>query len=423
MEAEPLIGRLAVATAVGLLVGLERHWRERDEPSGHRVAGLRTFGLTGLLGGVAAVLAEGRADLAGALLIGVTMIAFVLLIGPFLHRAAQDEGSHSATTAVAALLTFSLGALAGVGMEAVAGAGAVCLAALLAGRDRLHGLVGQLTWPEIRSVILLSSMTLLVLPLLPEGPVAALGGLDPARIWKLAIILAAVSFLGYAAVRLLGPGAGLLLSGAAGGLVSSTAVTLSHASAARSAKAAGDLPAGYLAAGALVAGAVACVRTAILLLVLAPDLGWALLPALMAAALGLALPCLLPMAKQGTGVPSSAQQNPFEFLAVIRMALLLGGVGLAARLAVEWLGGAALLLVSMISGLADVDAVTLAVAGLVPGTIAVRLGAEAVALAVASNIVAKAGYATILGGGAFARRYGAGSLLGLIAGGAAFWLL
>lgn len=417
MDAGPLIGRLAVATAVGLLVGLERHWRERDEPSGQRVAGLRTFGLTGLLGGVAAVLGEGRADLAAALLIGVTMIAFVLLIGPFLHRAAADEGSHSATTAVAALTTLGLGALAGAGLPAVAGAGAVCLALLLAGRDRLHGLVGQLSWPELRSVILLSCMTLLVLPLLPEGPVAALGGLDPARVWKLAITLAAVSFLGYVATRLLGPGAGLLLAGAAGGLVSSTAVTLAHASAARSGGAAG-----HLAAGALVAGAVACVRTAVLLLVLAPELGLSLLPALLAAALGLMLVVIVPQVESGPVAPIQEQKNPFELLAVIRIAALLGGIGLAARLAVERLGGGALLAVSAISGLVDVDAVTLSVAGLVPETIGLRLGAEAVALAVASNIIAKAVYALVLGGSAFGRRYAAGSAAGLTAGGVALWL-
>lgn len=417
MDAEPLIGRLAVATAVGLLVGLERHWRERDEPSGHRVAGLRTFGLTGLLGGVAAVLGEGRGELAGALLIGVTMIAFVLLIGPFLQRAALDEGSHSATTAVAALTTLGLGALAGAGLPAVAGAGAVCLAILLAGRERLHGLMGQLTWPELRSVILLSCMTLLVLPLLPQGPVAELAGLDPARIWKLAIILAAVSFLGYIATRLLGAGAGLLLAGAAGGLVSSTAVTLSHAGAARSGGAAG-----HLAAGALVAGAISCVRTAVLLMVLAPELGISLLPALLAAALGLMLVVLWPLAGEGAAAPIGQQKNPFEFLAVIRMAALLGGIGLAARLAVEGLGGGALLAVSAISGLADVDAVTLSVAGLVPDTIPLALGGHAVAVAVAANLIAKAGYALVLGGGAFARRYLAGSAAGLMAGGVALWL-
>lgn len=417
MDAEPLIGRLAAATAVGLLVGLERHWRERDEPSGHRVAGLRTFGLTGLLGGVAAVLGEGRGELAGALLIGVTMIAFVLLIGPFMHRAAMDEGNHSATTAVAALTTLGLGGLAGAGLPAVAGAGAVSLAILLAGRERLHGLMGQLTWPELRSVILLSCMTLLVLPLLPHGPIAELAGLDPARIWKLAIILAAVSFLGYVATRLLGPGAGLLLTGAAGGLVSSTAVTLSHAHAARSGGAAG-----HLAAGALVAGAASCLRTAVLLLILAPELGFSLLSALLAAGLGLMLLVLLPRADQGPVALIAVQKNPFELVAVLRMAALLGGMALAARLAVEWLGSGALLAISAVSGLADVDAVTLSVAGLVPGAIPLALGVQAVAVAVAANIIAKAGYALVLGGGAFARRYLAGSAAGLVAGGAALWL-
>jgi uncharacterized membrane protein (DUF4010 family) len=100
------------------------------------------------------------------------------------------------------------------------------------------------------------------------------------------------------------------------------------------------------------------------------------------------------------------------------MAALLGGVGAIAKLGAEWLGGAAVLLIAAVTGLADVDAITLSVPQLVPGVIEATLAAAAIAVAVASNIIAKAVYAATLGNREYGRTYGIGSLLGLAAGGA-----
>jgi uncharacterized membrane protein (DUF4010 family) len=223
-----------------------------------------------------------------------------------------------------------------------------------------------------------------------------------------------VSFLGYLAVKLGGGDRGLLLAGAAGGLVSSTAVTLSNASAA-----ARGGPAGALAAGALAAGAVSCIRTAGLALLVAPETGRALWPALLAAAGGMAVLALL-LVRRRTAVAEepAAPGNPFEIGSVLRMALLLAGVGALAKLGAEWLGEAAVLLIAAVTGLTDVDAITLSVPALVPATITATVAAQAVAVAVASNIIAKAAYGAALGSGRFARWFALGSLLGLGAGAA-----
>lgn len=412
MDPDALLYRLGVALAIGLLVGAERHWRDRDAESGHRTAGLRTFGILGLLGGVAGALGEGAGGTGQAILIGAALLAALAALLPFALREAAAEGHFSATTMVAALATVALGALAARGDLAAAGAAAVALTALLASREPLHGLMARITWAEMRSAILLLSMTLVALPLVPDAPVAALGGVNPAEVWRLAILLAAISFAGYLAVRVVGAERGLLLAGAAGGLVSSTAVTLANA---RSARAGG--PAVALAAGTLVAGAVSCLRTAGLAFVVAPQLGATLAPALAAAAVAMALPALHAARGAGRTASTLAPTNPFEFGQVLQMALLLAGIELVARHASAWLGDAALLAVAAVSGLADVDAVTLSVGRMVPDAAAPELAAAAIGIAVASNILAKAAYALALGGVAHGLRVALASLAALVVGG------
>ncbi len=419
MDAEELIRRLAAALAIGLLVGTERHWRERQEAAGRRTAGVRTFALTGLLGGVIAVLASGLGQNGGALLLGFGLAALLAAQLPFALREADAENKVSATGLVAALGTYSLGALAVLGDMAVAGAAAVAMTAILAARESLHGLMTRITWAELRSALVLLSMTLLVMPLVPDEPIALLGGLNPGKIWRLAILLAAISYLGYLAVRLMGPERGLVLSGAAGGLVSSTAVALSNARAASKGGAAVAL-----AAGALIAGAVSCLRTIGIVLFIAPAVAALLFAPLGVAALGMALAGLaLARRANADGEPAAPPENPFELAAVLKVALLLAVVALASKLAAEKLGPTAVLAVSALTGLADVDAVALSVPLLAPATLSLEVAAQAVLAAVGMNICAKAAYAMILGGGRFGLTYAALSLAAGAAGAATLLLL
>ena len=406
MDVQELMHRLAAALAIGLLVGTERHWRERQEAAGRRTAGVRTFALTGLLGGIMAILASHLGEVGGALLLGFALLALLAAQLPFALREAAAENKVSATTQVAALGTYSLGALAVMGDMAVAGAAAVAMTAILAARESLHELMARITWAELRSALVLLSMTLLVMPLVPEAPIALLGGLNPSKIWRLAILLAAISYLGYLAVRLLGSERGLLLSGAAGGLVSSTAVTLSNARLA----AAGGAPVA-LAAGALIAGAISCLRTIAIVLFIAPDVARLLLAPLGITAIGMGLGSLL-LARRANaaGAAVAPQENPFELGAVLKIALLLAAVGLASKWAAEKLGAAAVLAVSALTGLADVDAVALSVPLLAPASLSLELAGQAVLAAVGMNICAKAAYALALGGGRFGLPYAALSL-------------
>lgn len=421
MDDTALLHRLGVALAIGLLVGAERHWRVRDEESGQRTAGVRTFGLTGLLGGIAGALASVIGGSGAAILLGLALLGHGAAMALFKLREAEAQGSFSVTSVVAAQATFLLGAFAVLGDATVAGAAAVAMTALLAARESLHGFLARLRWVELRSAVVLLAMTLVALPLVPDRPLPALGGLNPARIWLLAVILAAVSFLGYAAIRLFGQRAGQAAAGAAAGLVSSTAATLANARASL----ARPPEAGPLAAGALIAGAVSCLRTGALAWIGSAAVGAWLAPALLAAAAvqGGFAALLLLRPHRVAAEDGRAIGNPFELGAVLQIAALLAVVGLVADLASHRFGGAGALAVAAISGLADVDAVTLTIPGLVPDRISAWLGAAAVAIAVGSNGLAKCAYAVALGARGFAARFAAGTLAGLGAAALVLWIL
>jgi len=413
MEGPALLHRLGVALAIGLLVGAERHWREREEQSGRRTAGVRTFGLTGLTGGVVAALALALpgGGAGAALLLGAGFLGHGVAMMLFKLREAAAEGSFSVTTVVAAQATFLLGALAVLGDIRVAGAGAVATTALLAARESLHGFLARITWVELRSAVLLLAMTLVALPLVPDEPLAMLGGLNPARIWLLAVILAAVSFLGYVAMRLFGATAGQAVAGAAAGLVSSTAATLANA------RASVERPEAMrgLAAGALVAGAVSYLRTAALAWAGSAAVGGVLAPALLAgaAAQGAAAGLLIWQQRGEVHSAGAAVGNPFQLGAVLQLALLLAVVSLVAEIASTRFGGAGAMAVAAITGLADVDAVTLTVPTLVPDRLSAPLAAVTVAVAVAANGAAKCTYAMALGARGFWLRYAIATLAGL----------
>ena len=425
MAAVGLIYRLGVALAIGLLVGTERHWRERGQPAGSRTAGIRSFTLAGLMGGVVAALAgspgmapdtsPGMApDWSAALLIGLAFLGFSAALITFRLRESIAEDSFSVTGVFAGQATFLLGAMAVRGDPITVAAAAVAITAVLAAREGLHGFVSGITWVELRSAILLLSMTLIALPLVPDRSIEALAGLNLARVWKLAVVLAGVSYVGYIAVRVLGSAAGMLAAGAATGLVSSTAATLAYARAAR----AGTAPARALAAAALAAGCVAMLRTAALAWAVAPAMAWPLLPALgIAGAVQGAAALLLLLGRRDIGAAAdnaAAPGNPFELLAVLQIAGLLALIELLAKAAAASFGAAAVLTVAALSGLADTDAVTLSMGSLVPETFTSEQGALAVAVAVACNTVAKAVYAISLGTPRYAALYAGPAAVSLL---------
>ena len=325
MEFESLLSRVALALGIGLLIGLERGWRTRTAESGSRAAGVRTFAISGLLGGIAGAIAQTFNAPGGSIFLSVSFAAYAAVMTTFCRDENAAEGTFSATTAIAGLLTFTLGAYAIIGDERIAAAAAIAATGLLAIREELHGLVEKITWPELRSGLLLLAMTFIALPLIPSEPIGPFGGVNPREVWIIAILLACVSFVGYAAVKYLGASRGVLLAAAAGGLVSSTAVTVTNARRAAAHEGSPEL----LAAGVSVATAVSFLRVFTLAALLQPKLLIVIGPTLIgaaAAAVGIAMVSSFWRNPGAHELKVTKFRNPFGFWSVTGLAMFLGTI-------------------------------------------------------------------------------------------------
>jgi uncharacterized membrane protein (DUF4010 family) len=422
MGTEQLLSRLAVALGIGLIVGLERGWKTRELTPGSRAAGIRTFALSGLLGGIAGALGQATGTAGGSgLVLGISFAVYSVVAAVFQRDANRAVNSHSATTIVAAMLTFMLGAYAVVGDMRIAAAAAVAATLILAAREDIHGWVARITWPELRSALVLLAMTFVVLPVVPDTAVGPYGGVNPREVWLIAIVLAGVSFLGYGAVKLFGAERGVLLAGLAGGLVSSTAVTMTSARRA----AAGEVAPRLLAAGVAIASAVSFLRVIIIVALAKPVLLWLIAPPLAAAVLVATAYTLLVLYWQGDGRSDKAApaefKNPFSFWPVVGFAVFLGIVILAGRAIGEAFGAQGALIGAAAIGLADVDSITISMARLVPAPLNLAAAAAAILAAVASNMFSKLVMAAAIGRGRFAVEVAAMTAACGFAAGLALW--
>ena len=118
MDVLDLISRFAVALGIGLLIGLERGWRTRELEPGRRAAGIRTFAITGLLGGTTGALAMalgGAASAGGGIVVAIGFASYAAVLGLFTLEENSAGGSYSATSTIAGMLTFALSAYAVIG--------------------------------------------------------------------------------------------------------------------------------------------------------------------------------------------------------------------------------------------------------------------------------------------------------------------
>jgi len=383
---------LGSALAIGLLVGVERGWRNRTLADGRRVAGLRTFGLIGLLGGVSGLLAERfGGPLLGLLFAAVTALGVVTYVVD--QRRSADI---SATGLVAMLVTFLLGAMAGIGWVEVATACGVVTTLLLRSKRFLHRLLEQLSQQELNAALQLLLISLVLLPVLPDRGYGPWQALNPYEIWWMVVLIAAISFVGYFLIRMVGAERGVLLTGVAGGLLSSTALTLQLSRLARAQPALRR----HAAAGILIACAVMFPRV----LLVAGLINAALLPPLsvpllLMATLLLIAAGLILRGGDGTEVVAGAPpKNPLELRPALLFGGLLGLVALLGRAAVAWLGESGVLLLAVASGVADVDAINLTLARMAGEAIQLPTALLGIVLACAANTLLKGGLALTVGG-------------------------
>jgi len=381
-----------LALSIGLLIGLERGWHEREAPEGRRIAGIRTFGLIGLLGGLWALLGQ----IFGPVVLG---IAFVTLAALLITAHLQDvriDNDVGTTTVVASLVTFTLGALAVQGETTVAATMAVITMTLLSLKPVLHQWLRNLEARDLEAGIKLLLISVVVLSVLPNKGFGPWHSLNPYEIWWLVVLIAGISFAGYVAIKLAGARGGILLTGFLGGLVSSTATTLNLVRL----KPHGALV-NVTAGGIVLATATMFPR----MLVEVAVVNISLLPPLLAPMLTMMFVagiCSLWLGrKQSIQSPGDAAlelKNPLALTMAIQFGLLLAVVMLAAEGVRAWLGEPGLFLLAGISGIADVDAITLSLARMGRGDIDQNVVTYAIVLAAFVNTFVKGLIVAILGG-------------------------
>lgn len=383
--AHPLPALLA-AVGAGLLIGLERGWTQRAQADGTRVAGFRTFGLLGLIGGIGGLLP----DLVG----GVLALGGVLVLAAgYLLTASRN--AVSATTAIAGILTIAIGVAAVRISPTVALACAGATFFLLSSRQSLHGLLKGLTEAEIDGVARFLVVALVILPLLPDGEFGPYGAWNPRKIWMVVVLVAALSFAGYVAARRFGSERGILAVAFTGAIVSSTAVTAEYAR--RLAKE--PEAKGPLTAGIAIASIVMFVRVQVLTFILAPralpTLALAMAPATLVAAL---LAFVMWRRQRGEKGPPVKLGNPFDFGPALLLAGSVAVLSLIARWALDRFGGGGIAVVLGLTGLMDVDAAVITLSGLPRKMVADALAGVVLAVPVLANTAIKGGIAVAFGG-------------------------
>lgn len=401
---EEMIWSMLVATLLGLMVGLERE--RKREHARTLFAGVRTFTLISLLGAVFGMLSESVGI--WPLAVGLAALAFLVGLGYWRSSSGEKIG---ATTEIAALVTFGLGVLAGLGEHVPSLAGAVLVTGVLSLREELHGLAGGLTRDDLLAVVRFAVVSLVILPLVPNEAMGPWEVWNPRTIWLLVVLISGVSFTGYVAMKWIGPRRGIGLSGLLGGLASSTATTMSFAERGRATP---ELTPS-LAAGTLAATAIAAPRLLVLLLVVRPSLIPSVAIPIVALFLVTTLAGLL-VARHKDDVSGSINlRNPFELRPALQFGLVFALVALLVRAAQEWLGASGVLGVSALAGVTQLDAITLSLAEQARIGLDPVLAGRSLGLAIGANSLFKGTLAWTIGG----RRFGRQVLPGLLAGGAA----
>lgn len=415
---------LGAALAIGLLIGAERGWGKRDAPDGGRVAGVRTYGLLGLLGGVSATLG----DPSGLLLVGVMFVGVAVVLVVAWRTSLQVEDDIGITSLIAALLTYALGAMAARGMIVPASAVAVVTMLLLAYKPHLHRALRALDWQELKATVQLLLLTVVVLPVIPNRAYGPWSAINPFELWWMVVLMATLSFTGHFVVRLAGGERGMLFTGLFGGLASSSAATLHFARLARDARAtdAGATPAPSLLATSIVLANLTMLPRMLLLagLISVPVARAALLPALaMFAVLAAAALLQLRAARGQTRGSAFRSRNPLSLGTALASGLLLAGVLVAGRGLQETFGGGGVLGLAAISGVASIDAIALSLGRLSEEGLGTATAALGLLAAAAVNQVAKTVVALAVGGRALGTRVAVPLLLSAVAGPLAAWPL
>lgn len=412
MELPKEVQLLAIALGLGLLIGLQR---ERTVAT---IAGFRTFPIVTLFGTLCGILAD---SLGGWIVAAGLLSVAALVVAGNLANLRSETPDPGITTEVTLLAMFIIGAYLSHGAAAVAVVLTATLAVLLHLKPEMHGLAKRMGDPEFRAIMQFVVIALLILPVLPDAKFGPFGVLNPHKIWWMVVLISGISLAGYVAYKLLGDRGGAIAGGLLGGLISSTATTVSYARRSREAK--GGAP--LMALVIMLAGSIVFIRVIIAIFIMAPQLVSAIAPPIVAMFFAMALLSAgVWFFARKHHIRLSEQKNPTELKSALVFTALYALVLLTVAAAKEYFGERGLYAVAVLSGLTDMDAITLSTAQIAgAGQITTSVAWRLILVASLANLVFKAATVSVLGTRELATWVWGLFLLALAAGGAVivFW--
>jgi uncharacterized membrane protein (DUF4010 family) len=398
----------AYALGIGLVVGLEREHRGvSDEGSAGETAsqaqksertvamGVRTFALFSLVGWAAGFL--------GATWSWIPPIALLVIGGLVaVEYVLVREFGTGLTTELAAVMTLMLGLLVNVD-RGLAAALALATTIILYSKPWVRSVVVRVRRVELSGTFQLLILLAIVLPLLPSEPHDPWDALPPRRIGFFVVLIAGISYVGYILTRALGQRRSAGLTGIFGGITSSTAVTIAMARTGRLDSMRQPAQLAVFLANAIMFG-----RVLVITAVLSRAVATALLIPLGAMGVVMLGGALWRWRTLGPATPPAEMpkeanlQNPFALIPALKWGAILCAVLLLAHFAQEFAGTQGLYAAAAASGIADVDAITLAVTRQASElTLPYQAATTAITIAVMTNTVIKAVLAVFGGGRAF----------------------
>ena len=378
--------------AIGLFVGLER------ERSPAAKAGLRTFALTALLGTLLALLSE-YMESPWLLAAGLLAVAG-LIVSAYLDGSRTDDPG--TTTQAALLLCFGLGALVWFGFGALAVLLAVAMTLLLHFKPELQNISKSLTRQDLQSILQFAVLSFVILPVLPNRDFGPFEPLNPYQTWLMVVLISGLSLAGYVSLRFVGQRFGAPLLGFFGGMVSSTATTLIYARHARSNENLGKLAVVVI----MIANLVVLIRLAVVSSLVAPGIAPHLVPVLTGGLVAGSLLTFFWWRRIGAEgeFPMPEMKNPTEIRTALTFAALYAVISLISAWLANLSGSSGLYLLAFISGLTDVDAISISMLRLFDqGKLTPDVTVATIAIAYLSNLLFKFGLMMSIGGRTLAR--------------------
>jgi len=392
-----LILKFLISLAVGALIGIER---ERKHPKAAEFAGVRTFILIALFGTISAYLSNFYPNFLILAFLGIS-----ILVGLSYMVSTRRDGDIGITTEVAALLTFVLGALCYTdeGIK-IAPIFAIIITTLLAIKTYLHRFARRISEKEMIDTLKFLIIAFVILPLLPDKTMGPLEVFNPYQIWLMVVFISGISYAGYILMKFLGAERGLGITGVIGGLVSSTAVTTAMASKVKESN--------FLIKAAVFATVIASsmmfFRVLFVVSIINPDLIFLLVvPMLSMGVVGIILGILAWKRTEVREVDAKVGfENPFTLKPALIFGALFCAILFISRIADIYFGRSGVYAASIISGVADVDAITITMALMAKTTISASTAVTAITLAAISNTIVKFSIALFIGTRKFGQMIG-----------------